>query len=345
MLGNWRWPSAQSRLLLKSFQTGARPHAFLLTGPEGAGKRTLAKIYAAALMCEAAPQDRPCGKCSACGRAERGSHPDIAIIKPGDDPDSKARVITVKQAREARTALSSKAFEGRHKALIIQEADRMRPEAQNALLKTLEEPEAGCVFFLTADRRASLLPTVRSRCVWVPVPPLDISLATRVLIERGMDERGAAEAARFTRGAVGSALRYDGEVAPVAKRVRGALSGVRSFGDVPAAARLITAVYDEAKDPPERAIRANRVFESMEHVVRDALERLNAPYTAMDASLNLIERIERASARTLLSMLDSLAQARRRSGMFISFASVIDALIYSWLEDIDHAAGGRDQVP
>ncbi|MDR1598376.1 MAG: DNA polymerase III subunit delta' [Oscillospiraceae bacterium] len=344
MLERWRWPSEQALLLLTSFQTGTYPHAYLLTGPDGTGKRVLAKIYAQALMCEALPERRPCGVCPSCLRVDHDSHPDITVIKPGEDPDSKSRVITVFQAREAAKTLSRKAFYGGSKVLIIHHADRTRHEAQNALLKTLEEPVGGCVFFLTADRRTSLLPTVRSRCVWVPVPPLDVAEASRVLVSHGMDARRADEAARYAHGAVGSALRYAEEVEPIARRTRGALAGIRSYGDLPASAKQLSGIYDEVKDPQERAIRAERILETMESLVRDALERLDAPQPAPDERLSLIDRIGRASTRTLLAMLDAVGDARRRLGMFISFTSIIDALVYAWLEETDNAAGGRDQV-
>ncbi|MDR1263853.1 MAG: DNA polymerase III subunit delta' [Oscillospiraceae bacterium] len=343
MLKRWRWPSEQTRLLLSSFQSEAHPHAFLLTGPEGAGKRTLAKIYVQALLCEALPERRPCGVCGACKRVEHDSHLDVTIVRPGEDPKSKSYTITIDQARGAISSLSHTAFEGRRKALIVHQAERMQPAAQNALLKTLEEPPGDCVFFLITDKRYDLLPTVRSRCVWTPVPTLGIGLAARVLVEHGMDARQADEAARFARGAVGYALRYADEVAPIARRVRGALGGVRSIGGAPAAVKLLTSIYDEVKDPHERAARASRILETMESIVRESLERLN-PEPTTDDRLNMIERIERAAPHTLLNMLDGIGDARRRLGMYISFPSIMDALIYLWLEDLYNAAGGRDQV-
>ncbi|GHU72419.1 hypothetical protein FACS1894184_20150 [Clostridia bacterium] len=343
MLDRWVWPSEQTQALLRSFKAEEHPHAFLLTGQEGTGKRTLAKIYAQALMCEAGPEQRPCGECGGCRRVEHDSHPDITVVKPGGDPESKSRSITVNQAREVIKTLSRTAYEGRYKALIIHQADRMQPAAQNALLKTLEEPPRGCVFFLITEKRNELLPTVRSRCVWLPVPPLGIESAAKALVSYGMEASQASEAARFARGAVGYALRYADEIAPIAKRVRAALGGVRSFSDAPVAVKQLTGIYDEVKDPTERSLRASRILETLESPIRESLERLNGNNDTR-REVSLIERIESATPRTLLGMLSAIDDARRRLGMYISFSSIIDTMIYSWLEDMDNAAGGRDQI-
>jgi hypothetical protein len=228
----------------------------------------------------------------------------------------------------------------------------MQPAAQNALLKTLEEPAGDHVFFLTSETRFGVLPTVRSRCVWVAVPPLAIDEAERALIGHGIPSNQAGDIARASRGAVGYGLRYNDEVAPIANRVNAALGGVRSFGDAPAAVRSLSAIHDEPKDPAGRAYRAGLILGTMESDLRISLDnvddspliRIGGERYPAGAHMGLVERIAQASARSRLRMLASLEEARRRLSMYMSFSGVMDALLYSWLEEIYNAAGGRDQV-
>ena len=137
---------------------GRMSHFYLLSGPRGAGKHTLADLIAAAMLCR--EPDGPCGVCRSCRKVLGKSHPDYITI---DDPEKK--IIPVKLVREARTDMYIQPNEGQKKIYVFPRAQDLNLEGQNALLKVLEEPPPYGVFLLLTDNPEKLLPTVRSRCV------------------------------------------------------------------------------------------------------------------------------------------------------------------------------------
>jgi len=139
------------------------PHAVLLTGPEGVGKRSFAMRFAQSLLCNSADADgRPCGQCRHCQLFLAGNHPDLQLIGP--EEGSKSGEIKVDRIRALTEGASLTATSGGHKLVIIQPAERMNSAAANSLLKTLEEPTANTVLLLLTERPSRLLPTIRSRC-------------------------------------------------------------------------------------------------------------------------------------------------------------------------------------
>ena len=147
-------------LLARSIERGTLPPASIFAGPAGVGKRAAAIAVAQALNCLTPKSGDACGVCAACTRIARGVHPDVLVVEPGDSGN-----IRIEPIREAVDRTAFKPFEGKRRAVIVDEADAMVPQAQNALLKTLEEPPASSVFILVTARPDSLLPTVRSRCI------------------------------------------------------------------------------------------------------------------------------------------------------------------------------------
>ena len=156
------------RLIARAVARDTLPPCLVLTGPDGVGKRRVALALAEMLNCEAVnppeaggPTAFPdaCGVCGACQRIARGVHADVIIIEPGETGS-----IRVDAVRAAVDQAVFRPFEGRRRVVIIDDADRLVPEAQNALLKTLEEPPSASVFLLVTSRPHLLLATVRSRC-------------------------------------------------------------------------------------------------------------------------------------------------------------------------------------
>lgn len=147
-------------LLLRAIVARSVPQSLLFDGPDGVGKRRTALTLAAAINCQQPGADGDaCGLCSSCKRIGRGQHPDVVLLVPNEKG-----TITVEMAREIIGQASYRPFEARRRVVIVDQADQLQPSAQNALLKTLEEPPPSSMFVLVTARPDTLLETVRSRC-------------------------------------------------------------------------------------------------------------------------------------------------------------------------------------
>src|SRR5262245_11504895 len=202
-------------LLTRSVAAGSLPPSLLLTGPSGVGKRLTAIATAQTLNClrpttddlrPTADDSRPttldaCGACAACRRIARGAHPDVLVVEPGD-----TGTIKIDQIRDVVDRANYRPFEGRRRVVIIDEADALVVPAQNALLKTLEEPPPSSVFILVTARPDALLATVRSRCPVLRFLPLEPEEVTAVLARHGRSDKDARAIAAGANGSVAQAL-------------------------------------------------------------------------------------------------------------------------------------------
>jgi DNA polymerase-3 subunit delta' len=166
------------------------PHALLIHGPGGVGKRGLAERISQLLLCEG--EKRPCDTCDACRWFRGGNHPDFRRVEPevlwAEKPEKPSLVIKVEQVRELADFLYIGSHRGRLRVALVHPAEEMNENAANALLKGLEEPPAGAIFILVSHRPAQLLPTIRSRCVAVPVPLPPRNIALDWLAREGVNE-------------------------------------------------------------------------------------------------------------------------------------------------------------
>ena len=227
----------QAKEFLKSSIAANRVSSgYLFHGLRGVGKATLALAFAQALNCERGDPDG-CGQCTTCRRIARFVHPDVTFVFPtsaknelDDVPATlkarsespvfvhtfpEAASIRIKTIQDLRMDLAMGVREGRRRVVILAYAERMKPEAANCLLRTLEEPNTGVTFVLTATSRNELLPTIVSRCQAVHLVPLPAAEIQRVLMEnrqkldkKDMTAGEAAVLARLSGGSLSAAVEF-----------------------------------------------------------------------------------------------------------------------------------------
>ena len=201
--------------LRDAWRAGRLPHALVFAGPVGVGKATTARALAGLFLCTNPKDDEPCGACASCRAMTADVHPDFHVvyrqlIRLDQNTRSVARDLSIHVVRDHVIAPAGlKAAMNHGKVFLVEEADLMNANAQNALLKTLEEPAARTLIILLTEQPDALLPTIRSRAQLVRFGFLDESLVRRELSRRGIDKSAAAaDAARFTEGSLGVALRW-----------------------------------------------------------------------------------------------------------------------------------------
>jgi DNA polymerase-3 subunit delta' len=289
-------PSGHRRiveLLSRSVARDTLPPSLIFAGPSGAATRATAIALAQALNCAnpvsdsngqaapGAPDTRDaCGECPSCLRIARGVHPDILLVEPGENG-----TIRIEQVRELVDRAAYRPFEGRRRVVIVDDADLLVPAAQNALLKTLEEPPSSSVFILVTSRPDMLLATVRSRCVRLTFaasaePEVDVDarqIAERVLHQAasGPDTKrleGAKDLLTGT-GAGGAADREQ-----VAAHLQAMASLLRDIAAIGARAGDAALVNREAKPSLDRLApaypgdRAVKAFDAVDRAL-EAIER------------------------------------------------------------------------
>lgn len=187
--------------LQNAVRMGKVSHAYLISGEEGSGKKLLAGIFAAALQCERGGTD-PCGICSSCKKAESGNHPDIIRIT-----HEKPSSIGVEEIRNQLVDdVAIKPYSSPYKIYVIDEAEKLTVQAQNAILKTIEEPPAYAVILLLTRNAEALLPTISSRCVKLKLKAVSDAMIKNYLIDTcHLPDYQAEMDAAFAQGSVGKA--------------------------------------------------------------------------------------------------------------------------------------------
>lgn len=188
--------------LQNAMKLGKVSHAYILNGEKGSGKKTIARIFAQALQCQEEGK-RPCGDCHSCRQAQSGNHPDIIEVTH-DKPNS----ISVDDIREQVVEdVFVRPYSGPYKIYIVNDAEKMTVQAQNALLKTIEEPPAYVVIILLTTNASSLLPTILSRCVVLNMKPVQDEQVRKFLMENvEIPDYQADICVAFAQGNVGKAV-------------------------------------------------------------------------------------------------------------------------------------------
>lgn len=209
---------AASAAVRRAVASERPPHALLLVGPRGVGKTTLALDLAAGLLClSSEPADRPCRDCAACRKVAGDNHADLHLLAP----EGAGEQIRIGQVQELASELALTAMEGRFRIAVITSAQRLNLDAQNALLKTLEEPGPATVLVLCADDAAPLLPTVLSRAARLRLAPTPVGTLTDLLIAGEHAQPAQARALALAAGGrTGLAIRLATQPDAVLARAR-----------------------------------------------------------------------------------------------------------------------------
>jgi DNA polymerase III subunit delta' len=295
-------------------------HAYLYSGPEGSGKRLAMRAFAAALLC---PQGG-CGTCRACRLALAESHPNMLMLEPGG-PD----ILVGKDASDQNTArwFASRSYltppEPGRKVMVVLQADRLRVEAADVLLKVVEEPPADTVFILLSARPDDLPDTIRSRCQEIAFPPLSEDFVVQTLLAEGMDEARARLACRLTGGNLGRARRLARDERQLAFRqaaLEAASLAARGSSGALAAAEGLTAAAKE--------FRAG-LAEELEAELRPFIDERGRPE---DPFRGVVRRLEEQHERRL----------RRAEREFLDW-SLLSLAAY-WRDVVAAGSGGTGNV-
>jgi DNA polymerase III subunit delta' len=232
-------------------------HAYLLVGADEGAAQSLANAVAAALVCLDRRDADACGTCLACRKLAAGNHPDVITLAPSDK-----KTIAIDQVREAAGRIALRPSEASTKVVLVMAADSATPQAQNALLKTLEEPPGATCFLLTATRLRALLPTVRSRCAILRLASRDRLGAWQELAQGGI----AVPLARALGPLVGGNVERATELVELgAEEVLATLAGALAPG------ASVSTVLAAAADLGQKRERADLALALLEVQVRDAL--------------------------------------------------------------------------
>lgn len=217
----------QKNIVVRAAREKIASHSYLFSGPDGIGKKLIAIEFAKLLNCNGEITDGGEGcDCVSCRKIEKGIHPDVILVE-----FTGVKNIKVDQIREeVEEKLFLRPFEGRFKVVIVDESERMNNSAQNAFLKTLEEPPRDSVIILVTSRPNSLLPTIRSRCQLLSFNPLPEELIVEILKERGeLSSEEVLLSAKLSGGSPGKAFELDKEIIEWRKDLISTLDGMSRY--------------------------------------------------------------------------------------------------------------------
>lgn len=308
--------------LIKASSMRTPSHAYIICGDAGSGKKMLADRFAAALMCEG-EGTKPCGSCISCMQTESHNHPDIVYVT-----HEKSR-ITVDDIRlQVISDIRIKPYSGDYKIYIIDEADKMNEAAQNAILKTLEEPPEYSVILLLAKSTGSFLQTILSRCVVLRLKPVDPVLIRDFLVKQhSIPDYLAGLCAAFSCGSVGTAVKYatDGSFSEMKDDVLSIVKHIDEMKQNEIADYLST--FDNDKD---RKASIDEYFDLLRTWYRDILvwkSSGNTDRIMFSTELNDIRREAAArSYENLNSIQAAIDETAARLNANVNFVTALELL-------------------
>ena len=317
------------RILFRQLENRTAAHAYLITGEKGTGKRTLAKLMCAALLCSSA-SSRPCGNCRNCSLTEAGEHPDMILIEKGNPIAPGIRkdrtTIPVEDIREMIRLCGISSTEGNMHVVLIFDADRMTVQAQNCLLKTLEDPPSDTCIILVTDHPESLLTTVISRCRPIRMSTWSDDYILQILESKGIRKERAVNAITAADGSIGRAteLVSDERYWDLRKEIMSAFFRNTSRSDV---LKTSTAWKDRKQE-------ADLLFSILETFVGMLTESRFDPVKTVDLSIfppQWQAFSGSAAPERFLLLTESISNARRQLQFSVNFQAVLEKLIFTFI--------------
>ena len=308
------------RALIHDFHLDRMSQGVLILASAGAGKRTLARLLAQGLLCTAQGGDKPCALCRACKRVVSGTHPNL--LRPV--LTAKDKNIKIDHIRQILLELGRHSLEQGKRVVLIEDFDTVMPQAQNALLKSIEEADENDYFILTASQENAVLTTIRSRCRIVRLCPLTDSQVADLLVKRGISHQEAEMIAVNAEGNIAWALEkadHTEQTDSLFSLVMDTFFGIHSRADVPSAELRLK----DFKDDLELLL---NIFEGQVRL----LLRQRAKLT--DISSRLPGAWQKASSQALLRLCDEVLAIRTMSASYVSYSGLINRLLTKIAEEI-----------
>ncbi len=315
------------RILFRQLADKSSVHAYLITGDKGTGKRTLAGLMGAALLCSS-ERIRPCGTCRNCSLTEKREHPDLIVIEKGNPiaPGIKKdrATIPVEDIREMIRLCGVRSTEGNIHVVLLFDADKMTPQAQNCLLKTLEEPPADTCLILVTDHPESLLTTVISRCRLVRMKGWPDEYILKVLREKNVPDHHASDAVRASGGSIGRALELasDDRYWEMREEVMNIFFRTTSRSEI---LKISNAWKDRKQD-------ADQVLGILETFVGQLAEsRLGRPAVLNAFPVQWQRFSKEAPPDRFLLLTECIANARKQLQYSVNFQAVFEKMIFTFM--------------
>lgn len=311
------------------------PHALLFEGPEGIGKFGLALRLAGGLLCAEGPAE-PCGRCGPCKRVLARTHPDLFVLDPLELELEQIPLDRVRPRPEDGGAsigdfLELSASENGWRVVLIREAQRLNHAAQNALLKTLEEPGRSVLFVLETSRSDALLSTTLSRCVRVRLTAPESTAAIGIVRARGLDPAAAEELVRMAGGSPGLALVLEAQgVRAMQAALLEALSGRLCALEVVQVLQDIEAEYGGRTPAAEERNRARAFLDLCLAGALDAQRLAAGLPRARLTHVRLAEALAEHPARAVQRWFETLLAARADLERNLAGASSIERALLAW---------------
>lgn len=308
--------------LQNAIRMGKVSHAYIIQGEAGSGKKMLADIFATTLQCEEGGT-QPCGHCQSCKQALSGNHPDIRHLI-----HEKATIGVDDIRLQLNNDIMVKPYSRPYKVYIIEEAEKMTEQAQNAMLKTIEEPPEYAIILLLTVNAKLLLPTILSRCILLNVRPVARGAITRLLTERhGIAKYMAEVAADFADGIPGRAIAYaqSGEFMEQKEEV---LKVLKRLSSMPA-----EELYKKVKDWAGRKQELPDVLQLMNLWYRDVLVMKSTggagrPVFKEEES-ELRRRAEELSFREIEENIEAIDEMQARLSANVNTEVALEVLMYT----------------